>query len=97
MEMYGLKHIRGILLYGPPGTGKTLIGRQLGKFLNSREPIIVKGPELFNKYVGESESNLRKIFEPAIQEYQKMKNKSQLHIIIFDEFDSIAKERGTSN
>lgn len=60
-----LKHVRGILLYGPPGTGKTLMARQIGKMLNGREPKIVNGPQILNKYVGESEANIRKLFEDA--------------------------------
>ncbi len=41
-----------MLLYGPPGTGKTLIARQIGKMLNGKEPKIVNGPEVLNKFVG---------------------------------------------
>ena len=55
----GTKHVRGILLHGPPGTGKTLMARQIGTMLNAREPIIVNGPEILNKYVGQSEENIR--------------------------------------
>jgi SpoVK/Ycf46/Vps4 family AAA+-type ATPase len=58
----------GILLHGPPGTGKTLIARQIGKMLNAREPKIVNGPEVLNKYVGASEENIRKLFEDAEKE-----------------------------
>ena len=58
----------GILLHGPPGTGKTLIARQIGKMLNAREPKIVNGPEILNKYVGASEENVRKLFEDAEKE-----------------------------
>jgi vesicle-fusing ATPase len=47
------RHVKGVLLYGPPGTGKTLIARQLGKMLNGREPKVVNGPEVLNKFVGE--------------------------------------------
>lgn len=46
------RHVKGVLLYGPPGTGKTLIARQLGKMLNGREPKVVNGPEVLNKFVG---------------------------------------------
>ena len=59
---------RGILLYGPPGTGKTLMARQIGKMLNAREPKIVNGPEILNKYVGASEENIRKLFADAEKE-----------------------------
>jgi vesicle-fusing ATPase len=58
----------GLLLHGPPGTGKTLIARQIGKMLNAREPKIVNGPEILNKYVGASEENIRKLFEDAEKE-----------------------------
>ena len=58
----GMKHVRGILLYGPPGCGKTLIARQIGKVLNAREPKIVNGPELLDKYVGGSEEKVRALF-----------------------------------
>ncbi len=58
----------GILLHGPPGTGKTLMARQIGKMLNAREPKIVNGPEILNKYVGQSEENIRKLFADAEKE-----------------------------
>ncbi|KAH6602633.1 hypothetical protein BASA61_000966 [Batrachochytrium salamandrivorans] len=61
----GIQHVKGILLYGPPGTGKTLMARQIGKMLNSNEPLIVNGPEVLNKFVGQSEENIRKLFAPA--------------------------------
>lgn len=50
------RHVKGVLLYGPPGTGKTLIARQLGKMLNGKEPKVVNGPEVLNKFVGGLES-----------------------------------------
>ena len=53
LEAYGIKHVKGLILHGPPGTGKTLIARQLAKFLNAKEPKIVNGPELFDKFVGD--------------------------------------------
>ena len=65
IEQLNMKHVRGILLYGPPGTGKTLMARQIGQMLNGREPKIVNGPQILNKYVGESEANIRKLFEDA--------------------------------
>jgi hypothetical protein len=54
-----------MLLIGPPGTGKTLIARQIGKMLNAKEPKIVNGPEILNKFVGQSEENIRKLFKEA--------------------------------
>lgn len=77
----------GILLYGPPGTGKTLLARAVANeckmhFIN------VKGPELINMYVGQSEENIRKLFADA-----KANSPS---IIFFDELDSLAPNRGQS-
>lgn len=86
-----------MLLHGPPGTGKTLLARQIGKMLNSVEPIIVNGPEILNKYVGESEQNVRKLFLPAEEEYKQEGEASRLHMIIFDELDAICKQRGSKN
>eukprot|EP01114_Cavostelium_apophysatum_P005910 TRINITY_DN1708_c0_g2_i2.p1 TRINITY_DN1708_c0_g2~~TRINITY_DN1708_c0_g2_i2.p1 ORF type:complete len:741 (+),score=233.24 TRINITY_DN1708_c0_g2_i2:137-2359(+) len=93
----GIRHVKGILLYGPPGTGKTLMARQIGKMLNGKEPLIVNGPEILSKYVGESEANVRKLFEPAEKEYKEKGEQSDLHIIIFDEIDAICKQRGSRN
>ncbi len=55
---------------GPPGTGKTLIARQIGKMLNGKEPKIVNGPEVLNKFVGQSEENIRNLFAEAEAEYK---------------------------
>nr|CAB3263467.1 vesicle-fusing ATPase [Phallusia mammillata] len=95
IEQMGAKHVKGILLHGPPGCGKTLMARQIGKMLSAREPQIVNGPEILNKYVGESESNIRKLFEAAEEEQKKLGLNSGLHIIIFDEIDAICKQRGS--
>ncbi|KAB1266043.1 Vesicle-fusing ATPase [Camelus dromedarius] len=89
------KHVKGILLYGPPGCGKTLLARQIGKMLNAREPKVVNGPEILNKYVGESEANIRKLFADAEEEQRRLGANSGLHIIIFDEIDAICKQRGS--
>lgn len=97
LEMYGIKNVKGMLLHGPPGTGKTLIARQLAKVLHAREPKIVNGPELFNKFVGETEKNVRELFADAKKEQEEKRENSALHIIIFDEFDAIAKHRGSSS
>jgi vesicle-fusing ATPase len=95
IQRMGILHVRGMLLYGPPGTGKTLIARQIGKMLNSREPKIINGPEILNKYVGQSEENVRKMFEDAEKEYKEKGDESGLHIIIFDELDAVCKQRGS--
>lgn len=68
----GCKHVKGILLFGPPGCGKTLMARQIGKMLKAREPKIVNGPEILNKYVGESEANIRKLFADAEDEQKRV-------------------------
>lgn len=94
-EKVGLQHVRGILLYGPPGTGKTLIARQIGKMLNAREPKVINGPEVLNKYVGQSEENIRKLFADAEKEQKEKGDESGLHIIIFDELDAVCKQRGS--
>ncbi|XP_067825201.1 vesicle-fusing ATPase isoform X2 [Heptranchias perlo] len=95
VEQMGCKHVKGILLYGPPGCGKTLMARQIGKMLNAREPKVVNGPEILNKYVGESEANIRKLFADAEEEQRRLGANSGLHIVIFDEIDAICKQRGT--
>ena len=65
--------MKGILLFGPPGTGKTLMARQIGKMLNAREPKIVNGPEILDKYVGESEANVRKLFAEAEEDEKRVR------------------------
>ena len=94
-EKLGIQHVRGILLYGPPGTGKTLIARQIGKMLNARDPKVINGPEVLNKYVGQSEENIRKLFADAEKEQKEKGDESGLHIIIFDELDAVCKQRGS--
>ncbi|XP_067641395.1 vesicle-fusing ATPase 1 [Eurosta solidaginis] len=95
VEQLGCKHVKGILLYGPPGTGKTLMARQIGNMLNAREPKIVNGPQILDKYVGESEANIRRLFAEAEEEEKRCGPNSGLHIIIFDEIDAICKARGS--
>jgi len=83
----GIRPSRGLLMYGPPGTGKTLLAKAVA---NESEAnfILVRGPELLNKWVGDSEKGVRKIFEKARQ--------SSPAIIFFDEIDAIAPRRGLS-
>ena len=71
----------------PPG--KTLIARQIGKMLAGKEPKVVNGPEILNKFVGASEENIRKLFADAEADYAANKENSELHIIIFDEIDAV--------
>lgn len=92
----GFSHIKGLLLYGPPGCGKTLIARQIGKIINAKEPKIVNGPEILDKYVGGSEEKIRALFADAEKEQKERGDASDLHIIILDEMDAIMKSRGMS-
>lgn len=66
------------MLFGPPGCGKTLMARQIGKMLNAREPKVVNGPEILNKYVGESEANIRKLFADAEEEQKRVRSREML-------------------
>lgn len=93
----GIKPVKGILLFGPPGTGKTLMARQIGTMLNGREPIVVNGPEILDKFVGESEKKVRELFAPAELEWLTRGAQSDLHVIILDELDAICKQRGRGN
>ncbi len=81
----GIKPPKGILLYGAPGTGKTLLAKAVANE-SSANFISVKGPEIFSKWVGESERAIRKIFQKARQVAPC--------IIFFDELDAIAPVRG---
>jgi len=93
----GIKHVRGMLLFGPPGCGKTLIARQIGKMLNGHEPKVVNGPEILNKFVGQSEENIRNLFADAEADLAANGEGADLHVIIFDEIDAICKQRTGSS
>jgi vesicle-fusing ATPase len=97
IEKYGINHVKGMLLYGPPGTGKTLVARTLAKALNAEECKVVNGPELFDKYVGETEKKIRELFLKAEEDQANNGDDSGLHVIVFDEIDSICRARGTIN
>ena len=77
--------VLGILLYGPPGTGKTLLAKAVATSC-SLNFFSVKGPELLNMYIGESEANVRRVFQRA--------RDANPCVIFFDELDSIAPKRG---
>lgn len=62
----GVSHVRGILLSGPPGCGKTLLARELSRILGAREPQIVNGPEILDKFIGEAERRVRELFLPGV-------------------------------
>ena len=84
-EQMDLEAAKGVLLYGPPGTGKTLMAKAVANEAQSNF-ISIKGPELLNKYVGESEKGVREVFEKA--------RSNAPTVVFFDEIDSIAGERG---
>jgi transitional endoplasmic reticulum ATPase len=84
-ETMDMDPAKGVLLYGPPGTGKTLLAKAVANESKSNF-ISIKGPELLNKYVGESEKGVREVFEKA--------RSNAPTVIFFDEIDSIAGERG---
>ncbi|WP_181691897.1 CDC48 family AAA ATPase [Natronomonas sp. LN261] len=86
-EAMDMEAAKGVLLYGPPGTGKTLMAKAIANEANSNF-ISIKGPELLNKYVGESEKGVREVFEKA--------RSNAPTVVFFDEIDSIAGERGRS-
>ena len=96
IEKLGLTHVKGLLLYGPPGTGKTLIARQIGAMLKCSSLKVVNGPEVLNKYVGQSEENVRALFTEAEEDHRTNGADAGLHIVIFDEIDAICKQRGTA-
>lgn len=81
----GVKKRSGILFYGPPGTGKTLLAKAIATNF-SLNFFSVKGPELLNMYIGESEANVRKVFQKA--------RDAKPCVIFFDELDSVAPKRG---
>jgi transitional endoplasmic reticulum ATPase len=84
-EQMDMAAAKGVLLYGPPGTGKTLLAKAVANEAQSNF-ISIKGPELLNKYVGESERGVREVFKKA--------RSNAPTVVFFDEIDSIAGERG---
>ena len=80
----GVQPQRGIILYGPPGNGKTLIAKAVATESDAHLEII-SGPEVLSKWVGESEENLRQVFERA--------RKLQPSVVLIDEIDAIASTR----
>jgi transitional endoplasmic reticulum ATPase len=90
-EMYhkfGMEPSKGVLFYGPPGCGKTLLAKAIANECQANF-ISIKGPELLTMWFGESESNVRDVFDKARQ--------AAPCVLFFDELDSIAKARGGSS
>jgi len=86
-KKFGMQPSKGILFYGPPGCGKTLLAKAIANECQSNF-ISIKGPELLTMWFGESEANVREIFDKA--------RAAAPCILFFDELDSIAKARGGS-
>ncbi|MFB6280389.1 MAG: AAA family ATPase, partial [Haloferacaceae archaeon] len=84
-EQMDMESAKGVLLYGPPGTGKTLLAKAVANEADSNF-ISVKGPELLNKFVGESEKGVREVFSKA--------RENAPTVVFFDEIDAVATERG---
>jgi len=84
---FGMQPSRGVLFYGPPGCGKTLLAKAIANECQSNF-ISIKGPELLTMWFGESEGNVREVFDKARQ--------SAPCVLFFDELDSIARARGSS-
>ena len=82
---FGMQPSRGVLFYGPPGCGKTLLAKAIANECQSNF-ISIKGPELLTMWFGESEANVRDIFDKA--------RSAAPCVLFFDELDSIAKSRG---
>ena len=87
-EKFGMAPSKGVLFYGPPGCGKTLLAKAIANECQANF-ISIKGPELLTMWFGESEANVREIFDKARQ--------SAPCVLFFDELDSIANQRGSSS
>lgn len=87
---YDLDPPSGVLLYGPPGTGKTMLAKAIANE-SSAAFLHVKGPEIFGKYLGESEEAIRTVFRQARE------SDAERAVIFFDELDSIASKRADSS
>ncbi|KAF7727082.1 AAA ATPase cdc48 [Apophysomyces ossiformis] len=84
---FGMSPSKGVLFYGPPGTGKTLLAKAIANECQANF-ISIKGPELLTMWFGESEANVRDVFDKA--------RAAAPCVMFFDELDSIAKARGGS-
>merc|ERR1719497_212315 len=87
-EKFGMQPSRGVLFYGPPGCGKTLLAKAVASECSANF-VSIKGPELLTMWFGESEANVRELFDKA--------RSSAPCVLFFDELDSIARARGSSS
>jgi len=87
-EKFGMQPSKGVLFYGPPGCGKTLLAKAIANECQANF-ISIKGPELLTMWFGESESNVRDVFDKA--------RSASPCVLFFDELDSIARSRGSSS
>merc|ERR1719215_1885856 len=87
-EKFGMSPSKGVLFYGPPGCGKTLMAKAVANECQANF-VSIKGPELLTMWFGESEANVRDVFEKARQ--------AAPCVLFFDELDSIAQSRGGSS
>merc|ERR1711975_42 len=87
-DKFGMSPSRGVLFYGPPGCGKTMLAKAVATECSANF-VSIKGPELLTMWFGESEANVREVFDKA--------RSSAPCVLFFDELDSIASARGSSS
>ena len=103
LDELGAERVKGLLLYGPPGCGKSYVAARLAEGLSRRAPTVVSGPEIMDKYIGNSEAQLRTLFTspPPVEarpgdadDVHAVAEANELHVVVLDEFDAIARQRG---
>ena len=107
LDELGGEPVKGLLLHGPPGCGKSYLAARLATGLSRRPPTVVSGPEVMDKYIGSSEAALRALFVQAPpvpakstcsgEAEMNAAEENELHVIVLDEFDAIARRRSDGN